>query len=85
MPSGLALVEQIIQSLEGAVESLYVQPVAVVTGVGAAASTTGSGPLVTGSIIVAANSSSSSSTSSSSTASEGRARGLCGRYYCAGG
>ncbi|KAI4089274.1 MAG: hypothetical protein LQ344_005492 [Seirophora lacunosa] len=85
-PGDLALIEDIIAGLSGAVGTVDVQQGPAVGNGGAAAG--GEAPdtggnttaqLVTGSVSVATPSSSSSASITTS-----RARGLCGRYWCFG-
>lgn len=87
-PGDLAVIEDILAGLEGAVGSVNVQqgPVFGNGEVGGVASVAGGntavglGPLVTDKVSVATPSSTSSA--STATSSEGRARGMCGSHHC---
>ncbi|KAL9010390.1 MAG: hypothetical protein Q9173_004670 [Seirophora scorigena] len=85
-PGDLALIEDIIAGLGGAVGTVDVQQGPAVGNGGAAggeAPDTGgnaTAPSVTGNVSIGTPSSTPSSSSASSTTS--RARGLCGRYWC---
>ncbi|KAI4188281.1 MAG: hypothetical protein L6R41_002232 [Letrouitia leprolyta] len=100
-PSGLALIEQIIAELgsdavgyvgvkpgAGVESSISVTATSMDGGMlgGSTSTSVSAAPVVTNHVSVVSGSPPSNTTSTTSTtSSEGRARGLCGRYYCLGG